>query len=204
MLSDNVLRIAPIFPALAIKPRYVLLKMLRRPTKTLKKWDELNLIHPTYGFFSVDAHTFYSSLLPSLQLHVFLKKTLSKKYSEAARQVFSALHHGYFYSAVDAAAQADGFEFWAQKGTKKISMGEETVFDSPVTLHVRSLFPFAQEVHLIHDGKKIVVTSKGNLIHDSKDPGFYRVEVYLKAKTPLHKDIPWILSNPIYLRKEGQ
>jgi hypothetical protein len=204
MLSDNVLRIAPIFPSLVIKPRYTLLKLLRRPTRTLKKWDELNLIHPTYGFFSVDAHTFYRSLLPSLKLHVLLKKPLSKKYNEAARQVFSALHHGHFYSAVDAAAQADGFEFWALKGTKRISMGEEAVLDSPVTLHVRSLFPYAQEVHLIHNGKTIVVTSKGNLPHDSKDPGFYRVEVYLKARTALHKDIPWILSNPIYLREKGQ
>ena len=204
MLRDNVFRIAPILPLLVIKPRYTILKMLRRPTKNLKKWDELNLIHPTYGFFSVDAHAFYRSLLPSLQLHVLLKKPLSKTYDQAAHQVFNALQHGRFYNAVDSAAQANGFEFWAQKDTHRIYMGEETVLDSSVTLHVQSPFPFAQEIYLIHNGKKIAVSSEEKLTLDSKGTGFYRVEVYLKLNTPLHKEIPWILSNPIYLREKGQ
>lgn len=204
MLKDNLLRLFPIFPLLAVKPGYALLKMLRRPSKTLKKWDALNLIHPTYGFFSVDAHTFYRSLLPSLQLHVLLKEPLSHIFQEAAHQVFSALRCGRFYNAVDAAAQADGFEFWVQKGTKKIHMGEECTIGSPVSLHVRSLFPYSLEIHLIHNGKKIAVSSKKTLNYDSKDPGFYRVEVYLKAPSPLHQDIPWIISNPIYLREKGQ
>ncbi len=202
VLEDNWLRIASIFPALAVKPRYAFLKMLRRPSKNLKKWDELNLSHPTYGFFSLDAHTFYRSLLPSFQLHVFLEKPLSKTFDEASDQVFSALRLGRFYNAVDSAAQADGFKFWAQKGANSIYMGGETALDAAVTLHVRSLFPFAQEVHLIHNGKKIAVSSEGRLSHHSKESGFYRVEVYLKARTPLHKDIPWILSNPIYLREK--
>ncbi len=204
MLKDNLTRIAPIFPLLAIKPDYVLLKMLKRPAKVLKKWDELNLVHPTYGFFSVDAHTFYRSLLPSLQLHVQLKKPLSQTYSQAASQVFQALRKGRFYSAVDSAAEADGFEFWAQKGPHRIHMGEETVLDSPATLHVRSPFPFSQEIKLIHNGKTIALSAEGALIHDSQGPGFYRAEVYLKARTPLHEDIPWILSNPIYLKEEGR
>jgi hypothetical protein len=202
MLKDNLFRIAPLIPALALKPGFVVLKMLKRPSKALNKWDKLNLIRPVYGFFSVDAHTFYRSLLPSLQLHVLLKKPLSKNYPEAARQVFTALHKGRFYNAVDSAAQADGFEFWAQKGTKKIYMGEETIFDSPVTLMARSPFPFEQEMHLIHDGKKIAVSSEGKLSLEPKETGFYRVEIYLKARTPLHKDVPWVLSNPIYLREK--
>ncbi len=204
MLRDNVFRIAPVLPLLVINPRYTILKMLTRPTKNLKKWDELNLNHPTYGFFSVDAHTFYRSLLPSLQLHVSLKKPLSKTYDQAAHQVFKALQHGRFYNAVDSAAQANGFEFWAQKDTLRIYMGEETVLDSPVTLQVRSPFPFPQEIHLIHNGKKIAVSPEEKLTHKSKDAGFYRVEVYLKLYTPLHKEIPWILSNPIYLREKDQ
>jgi hypothetical protein len=204
MMGDNIFRIGPIFPALMIEPGYVLLKLLRRPSKSLKRWDLLNLIHPTYGFYSADAHTFYRSLLPCLQLHVVLENPLSKTYTEAAHQVYSALRRGRFYNAVDAAAQADGFDFWAQKGSKRISMGEESILDSPVTLHIRSVFPYAQEVHLLRNGERLIASPEDKLDLDTISPGFYRVEVYLKEKTPLREDIPWILSNPIYFREKSR
>lgn len=199
-LRYNILRLFPIFPSLLIKPEYALLKMLSRPQKNLKKWDELNMAHQVFGFFSVDAHLLYRSLLPSLKLHVFLKNPLSNDFEGASRQVFSALHHGRFYNAVDAAAQAHGFRFWAQKGKTRLFMGEETVLDSPVTLYIQSTFPFAKEAHLIHNGEKILVSSEDRIRFQTSDPGFYRVEVYLKEKSPMPEDIPWIVSNPIFLR----
>jgi hypothetical protein len=200
-LKYDFWRTIPFLPSLLAKPGYALLKMFKRPVKNLRKWDELNLSHPTWGFYSVDAHLFYKPLLPSLQLHVLLKKPLSKEFEEASRQVFAALNQGHFYNAVDLAAQADGFRFWAQKGNKFIQMGEKSVLDPHTALHIHAEFPFACEIHLIHNGNKIKISTDKKIVHQPTKPGFYRIEIYLKERTPMRKDIPWILSNPIFFRE---
>lgn len=203
LLKYDLLRSIPFLPSLLVKPDYALLKMLKRPVKNLNKWDELNHTHPTMGFYSVDAHLLYKPLLPFLRLHVLLKNPLSEEFEQASHQVLSALHQGRFYNAVDYAAQASGFRFWAQKGQKRVHMGEKSVFDSHATLHIRAEFPFACEVHLIHNGKKIMASTEKRIVHHPMHPGFYRVEVYLKERTPMRKDIPWILSNPIFFREKS-
>jgi hypothetical protein len=204
MLKYDVFRLVFLLPSLLVKPEYAMLKMLQRPDNNLKKWDELNQTHPTFGFYSVDAHLLYKSLLPLLQLHVFLKEPLSDEFEWASRQVLSALHQGRFYNAVDSAAQASGFRFWAQKGQKRILMGEKTTVDSGTILRIQAEFPFAREIHLIHNGKILMTTRDQSMEYQPTQPGFYRVEVYLKEKTPMHKDIPWILSNPIFFREKSQ
>jgi len=203
MLKYDLFRLIPLLPSLLVKPEYALLKMLKRPDKNLKKWDELNRSHPTFGFFSVDAHLLYKPLLPLLQLHILLEKPLSEEFEQACHQVLSALQQGRFFNAVDTAARANGFRFWAQKGKKKLLMGEESPLDSSVTLHIQAEFPYASEICLIHNGKKIMASAEKNIVYAPAQPGFYRVEVYLKEKTPLHQDIPWILSNPIYFREKN-
>jgi hypothetical protein len=204
MLKYDVFRIILLSPSLLIRPEYAMLKMLQRPDNNLKKWDELSMSHPTYGFYSVDAHLLYKPLLPLLQLHVLLKEPLSGEFEQASHQVLSALHQGRFYNAVDAAAQANGFSFWAQTDQKKALMGETIMLHPHLTLKVRANLPFSKEVRLIHNGKRVMSTTDSILEYQPVHPGFYRVEVYLKEKTPMHKDIPWILSNPIYIRENSQ
>jgi hypothetical protein len=178
--------------------------MLKRPVKNLKKWDELNHTHPTMGFYSVDAHLLYKALLPFLQLHVLLRNPLSEEFEQASHQVLSALHQGRFYNVVDYAAQARGFRFWAQTDQKYIQMGEKALFDPRMTLHIRAEYPYACEIHLIHNGNTIKTSTEKRIIHQPVEPGFYRAEVYLRERTPMRKDIPWILSNPIFFRENSQ
>ena len=204
MLKYDISRLIPFAPSLLIKPDYALLQLLKRPDKNLKKWDELNQIHRIFGFFSVDAHLMYKHLLPLLQLHVLLKRPLSEEFEQASHQVFSALRQGRFYNAVDAAARADGFRYWAQNGQRRVLMGEESSLDSSVSLHIQAAFPFASEIHLIHNGEKIMTSADQKIVYQPTETGFYRVEVYLKERTPLDHDIPWILSNPIFFREKGQ
>jgi hypothetical protein len=203
LLKYDLLSSIPFLPSLLVKPDYALLKMLKRPVKNLNKWDELNHTNPTMGFYSLDAHLLYKSLLPFLQLHVLLNNPLSEEFEQASHQVLSALHQGRFYNAVDYAAQASGFRFWAQKGQKRVQMGEKLIFDSHATLNIRAEFPFTCEVHLIHNGKKIMASTEKRIVHQPTHPGFYRVEVYLKERTPMRKDIPWILSNPIFFLEKS-
>ena len=201
MLKYDIIRHIPFAPSLLIRPEYTLLKMLKRPDKNLKKWDELNRIRPTFGFFSVDAHLLYKHLLPLLQLHVLLESPLSEKFEQASRQVFSALRRGRFFNAVDSAANSYGFRYWAQSGQKKVPMGAESSLALPASLHIEAPFPFASEIHLICNGKKILSTVEKKVVYRPVEAGFYRIEVYLRERSPLYHDIPWILSNPIYFRE---
>jgi len=204
MLKRNLLFSLPFFPALFIKPDYALLKMLDSPEKNLQKWDRLNKIQSIYGYFSTDAHLLYRPLLSFLHLHVLLENPLSEDFETAKNQVFNALKQGKFYNAVDSAAKANGFRFWGKKEEKIIKMGSQSSLDLPVTLSIEAPFPFAKEILLIHNGQKILQFSEEMTSFEADLPGFYRVEVYLRERSPLKKNIPWIVSNPIFLREKKQ
>ena len=202
MLRKDFLLSLPHLPALFLKPGYALLKVIDSPQRTLRKWDELNKNYTVYGYFSADAHLLYRPLLDFLRLHLLLDTPLSSDFEEARRQVFEALRSGRFYNSIHAAAQAEGFRFWAERGKEVIPMGGTALFESGLTFHVRAPFPFATDIHLIHDGKSIFHSNEETASFEVKQLGVYRVEVYLKEKSPLEKEIPWIISNPIFLRED--
>jgi len=201
MLKRNYLLFIPYLPALLIKPEYALLKILEEPTLSLKKWDELNNLHPIYGYYSIDAHLLYRPLLSLLHLHLLLKRPLSPDFKTARGEVLDALRQGKFYNAIEAASEARGFRFWAGEGNETTSMGETLAFSSPVLFRIEAPFPFAKEIHLVHNGKILLRSQENSLSYEAAQPGTYRVEVYLRERSPLSKNIPWIVSNPIYLKK---
>lgn len=203
MLRSNLPHALPYFPALLLKPRFVLLKMLSDPSPFLKRWDERNTHAPLYGYFSLDAHVFYRPTFSLLHLHLLLQQPLSSDFETAKNQVFAALRKGKFYNAVDAAAQAKGFRFTAKKGEKILSMGETLILDSPLVLEVKAPYSFRTEMRLLRDGKPVLSSPEKRLSYKAGLPGIYRVEVYLKENSPLDNKIPWIVSNPIFLRKEN-
>ncbi len=201
MLKKDILLSLPYLPALLIKPEYALLKILDSPHRNLRKWDELNKIHPLYGYFSTDAHRLYQPAFDFLRLHLLLKTPLSKHFETARYQVYETLKRGRFYNSIHAAAHARGFRFWGEKRKKMIPMGGSTFLDYPVKLHIKAPFSFSNEIHLVHNGKKIFQSSEENSSYETAQPGTYRIEVYLRERTPLAKNVPWIVSNPIFLRE---
>jgi hypothetical protein len=202
MLKESFFLSIPYLPALLIKPSYTLLKILDSPQRELRKWDELNKISQIYGYFSTDAHLLYRSALDFLRVHVILDSPLSLDFDVARGQVFEALRSGRFYNSIHAAAQAAGFRFWGERGKEVVPMGGTALLESGLSLHVQASFPFAKEIHLIQDGKSIFRSTEENIYFEAKQPGVYRVEAYLREKSPLGKEIPWIVSNPIFLRED--
>jgi hypothetical protein len=201
-LKKNIIASIPSLPALLIKPEYALLKMLDSPHQNLRKWDELNNLHPIYGYFSLDAHLLYRPGFNLLHLHLLLQNPLSEDFDTAKRQVYEALRKGRFYNSIHAAAHAYGFRFSGEEEEKTSPMGSTVMFDSPVTLNIKAPFPFAKVIHLVHNGKKIFSSNEESASYEAAHPGTYRVEVYLNERSPLGKNIPWIVSNPIFLRED--
>jgi hypothetical protein len=201
MLKKNILRLVPYLPTLLIKPEYAMLKMLDTPDQSLRKWDQINSSYHISGYFSTDAHVLYRPLFSLLRLHVLLQDPLSVDFETAKHQVYECLQKGNFYNAIDAAAQARGFRFWAEKDKRRGSMGD-IFHSSSVTLKVKAPFPFAEELQLVHNGQNIYHSTQKDISFEASDPGVYRIEVYLKERSPLAQGIPWIVSNPIFLRKD--
>jgi hypothetical protein len=109
------------------------------------------------------------------------------------------LKEGRFYNAVEAAAEADGFRFWAEIDGEKITMGRSEAAGAPMLFYIQSPFPFATETLLLCNGEAIYRSSEGTMSYRSERPGTYRVEVYLTERSPLSKRTPWIVSNPIFI-----
>ncbi len=220
-VKDNALRLLPYLPALLLRPGLPLLRSLDPPATNLRKWDEHGAGARVFGYFSVDAHLFYRALFGLLHLHVLLDAPLPRPgadFDAAAEQVFAALREGRFYNAVEAAAEADGFRFEIRTfDGRRLRMGEEAgiereffagpdgvaPFRAPV-LAVDAPFPFRHAIRLIRDGTVVAESGAGRtLVYRVPGPGTYRVEVYLKARSPLDRTTPWIVSNPITLRAKG-
>ena len=222
MFKDNYRRVIAYAPLLLLGSRLPLIKMLEHPASNLKRWDQRGASTAISGYFSADAHLYYRGIFALLRLHVLLYGPAGAEGegpgAEEAR-IWNALRHGHFYNAVDAVADARGFRFEAEAGAgggdgtgrgswaaRACRMGDTIAAAGgamgAVRFEARAPFPFRKEVRLLRDGRVIASSREDTLRALSEGPGVYRVEVYLKERSPLGADIPWIVSNPIYLRKE--
>lgn len=206
LIQKNALRFLLYLPALLVQPKLTLLRLIDPPGQTLRKWEELNrrnnLVgrNRVYAYFSADAHFLYRAVFPVFHLHVLLEKPLSREFEPARRQVFEGLRSGRFFNAIDAAAEAKGFNFWAESDGRISPMGTELgLAAGPVKLRVRTPFSFAHETRIVCNGQILKRSGEKEMVFEAKEAGAYRAEVYLREKSPLYAAIPWILSNPIFL-----
>jgi hypothetical protein len=202
MVRGHILPSLPYLPALLLRPRLTLVKMLDDPSASLKKWDSLNGDNKMYAYFSADAHVFHRLLFSFIRLHVLLDAPLGRDFPEAKKQVLEALRTGRFYNAVEAAAPAAGFRFWGEQGGRVIPMGGSADPERPLTLQVRTPWSFGTSVVLIHNGETLLTTEARSFRQVVRAPGFYRVEVRLTGRAALDDRVPWVVSNPIFLRKD--
>ena len=204
MIKKNLFSALPYLPALLFNARLFLLKTLKRPVQTLRKWDELSAARNVYGYFSADAHLAYGALFSCFRLHLLLAEPLAKTFDEAKNQVFSALRQGRFYCAVDAALPAGGFLFWAEDGETRFPMGSTLSLTASPHLRLRAEadFPHSHEIRLLRNGEPVLRSEGGEISFTPEESGAYRIEIYLRGKTPLAGDFPWIISNPIFWRED--
>ena len=110
--------------------------------------------------------------------------------------VWEALESGRAYVAFDWLADPTGFVYRADAGEKNWPIGSEmSVQDG---LRLRAEAPLEGRIKLIRNGEVVSDERSASLDYSVKEPGVYRVEVWL---TLVGEDRPWILSNPIYVRE---
>jgi hypothetical protein len=74
---------------------------------------------------------------------------------------------------------------------------------SPLQLRAEAAFPFAVQARLLRDGEVVLRSEGPDISFPSQGPGVYRIEIYLRGGSPLARDFPWIISNPIFIREDG-
>ncbi|MEK7856428.1 MAG: hypothetical protein AAB288_10080, partial [Acidobacteriota bacterium] len=110
---------------------------------------------------------------------------------------------GRSYIGFDILGDTSGFYFTASDGESETVVGESVPLSSNLFLDVFS--PFAARRVLKKDGQTVVDFSslynvEGFERFQVTEPGSYRVEVYLDQLGPPFDKMPWIISNPIYVR----
>jgi hypothetical protein len=193
-------------------PQLSLTKYFRRPNENLKKFDEISQKRKIALFGGSDAHSNigiklfsdqtgkslfeikldpYEVILPILQTHILLKK--DEKLTQ--ENLLQALKNGKFFIGFDVLGDSSGFNFSAND----YIMGDEIELKDKITM--KATAPQMSRFILYRNGEKILEHTETTEINfETKEPGTYRVEVYLNSLGNSFNSIPWIISNPIYLK----
>lgn len=178
-------------------------------------WDEWSQRKPLSGYVGSDATSklriskrfslnfpSYKSIFKMAQNHVLLREELVGIGDH--KILVEALKNGNSYFSIDIFGDPSGFVFFASStNNKSILMGEQIQLDSLKSLNVS--LPRIEddlEIDLYRNGQVIKTFNKG-FSYKVQQVGVYRVVVKRDPFFPLLRDqkwIPWIFSNPIYVR----
>ena len=208
------------------RPAETLASLLDRPEATLTRWDALTQRRPVVALAGADAHAragwmdddasgyrqrwflrlpSYETSFRAFATRVELATPLQADPIAAAAQIISALKAGRVFSAVTALAAPAALEFTAG-GTDGETATQGDLFDPKggrVSFAARSNAPTGSVTALRKDGRIVTQTARPDLNFEGpREDGTYRVEVYLPT-APGDPPVPWILSNPIYVRPAG-
>ena len=198
-------------------PKYPALMMatyFRRPDDNLEKFDEIaakrkiSLLAGTDAHSNIGFHLFgddaghkivnikldpYATTFQLVREHVLVEKDKPL----TRENLIEAIKAGRYFVGVDVLGDTTGFSFSAENSGKKAFSGDET--ERGAQLNITS--PVAARFVIYRDGS-VFSTSELNreFTVSVTEPGSYRVEVYRDDLGPPFDKMPWIMSNPIYVR----
>jgi hypothetical protein len=194
--------------------------LLDRPERTLAQWDALAQHRPIVALAGADAHAragwmdddvngyrrgwfvripSYNASFRTFAVRISLDRPLVNDAAADAAHIITSLRRGAVYSAIDAIATPAILDFSAMADGRRIEQGD--VFTGQATSLTFSARANARGgvIVLRKDGRMMAESPLPLLTSRSVGEGTYRVEVYL-TNAPGQPAIPWIVSNPIYVR----
>ena len=180
------------------------------PRECLEWWDQLTLKRPVVAMGGSDAHEIpyqmgpfktivfpYRDLFKAINTYVVLEEKLAKDFAVARQQILTALREGRCYISMDGIRSGRHFYFGAFNQKGEVPMGQSLEFDQATFLTVaapsrRSL------IRVFKNGKLVEEKREQQLFFRVLKPGTFRVEIYYRP--PLRKPLPWIYSNPVYIK----
>lgn len=198
-------------------PELTLATYLKRPDENLKKFDEIsktrkisltggNDSHSNIGFhlFGDDAgNKFINIKLDPFEMSFRLFRThilIEKEKQLLQETLLEAIKNGHSFIGFDALSDTSGFSFTAENGQETRIMGDEISFaENQTNLKINS--PQSARIVIFKNGEKLSETAETKEINlPLTEKGVYRVEVYLETLESPFDKMPWIISNPIYIK----
>ena len=197
--------------------------LLDRPEPILARWDALTGRRPVVAVAGADAHArvwspedgatngFGAAVrAPSYEVMFRTFSTgvpgavLTGDATEDARVILAALRGGRVFSSIDALAGPASLAFTATRGSRRASMGETMPAGGPITFDIRTNAPDGSRIVLLRNGE-VLTTHEDHSLQQSTpgERGAYRVEVHLPS-APGDPPVPWLVSNPIYVRTDDE
>ena len=187
-----------------------------RPDETLRKYDEIAANRRVTLFAGSDAHSNlgfhllgddagnkvinlkfddYRGIFRLVRTHILIEK--SKPLTQ--ENLINALKNGHAFVGFDVLSDTNGFSFAAENGAERKIQGDEISLQNGVRLKVNA--PQPARYVILRNGEKVYeVGEKTEIVYDAKEKGAYRAEVYLDTLGSPFDVMPWITSNPIYVK----
>ncbi len=174
--------------------------LVRKSNEELKEWDNLLETRKVTGVGEVDAH----QNLKVLGVHIDpYKKIMSIMHTFLLvppvwerKDLHEAIEKGRAFVGFSIIADPSGFNFeLCSPNGNTFIMGDEVEFKEGLDFRVQ--LPAPAKILLIKDGETIAETRGRELNYRCEEAGVYRVEARVKLDGD---ELPWILSNPIYVR----
>ncbi|MDQ3748151.1 MAG: hypothetical protein M3367_03915 [Acidobacteriota bacterium] len=197
-------------------PELVLAKYFQRPEENLQRFDEVAMQKKSTLFAGTDAHSNigfhlfgddagnkiinlkidrFETVFRAMRNHVLLEK--DKPITQ--ENLLQALKDGHCFIGLDALSETSGFSFTAENGIESRIMGDEIVLTENLNLKA-SATQIARFIIFKNGGKIHEKTGVSQINFPTKEKGTYRIEVYLDSLGEPFDKMPWIISNPIYVK----
>jgi hypothetical protein len=182
--------------------RYYFLKRIAVPAESTAHWDGFLRRDKTWGFVASDAHggfhitPWLSIKLPSYaDTFSFAGMGIGRQY-ESDPEV--AIRSGDFFNCIRGAGEPERFEFSARHGFQEFPSGSDAPASSNLHVEVQAAKQ-AMRLVLKKDGAALREIVGDHMDLENAGAGVYRVEVFLVGHPLLQANVPWILSNPIFV-----
>ncbi len=186
---------------------YYFLKTIVVPPESLARWDGFLQRGKIWGFLASDAHGgFHITRWLSIKVPSY-EDTFSLAGMGIGRQYESnpeaAIRSGDFFNCIRGAGEPERFEFTARHGSERFPSGSDAPANSSLQVEVQAA---NQTVRLVlkKDGAAVREIEGDRLDLENASAGVYRVEVFLVGHPFLRANVPWILSNPIFVGAVGE
>lgn len=187
----------------------------RRPAENLSKWDQLlsharltavagNDAHANIGITLNDTTGKrllglqldpYETSFHLVRLHVLIPA--ERKLDQGT--LLAAIRGGNCFIGFDVFGDTSGFRFQAVSGSETGIQGDEISLAENTRLQVSS--PVSSRIVVLRNGSPLSDDNGATFKEvEVREPGVYRVEVYLPQLGSPVGDQPWIISNPIFVR----
>jgi hypothetical protein len=181
---------------------YYFIKSVSFPTKSFAHWDDLLQRGKVWSLVASDAHGGFhvgKSLTVNVPSYAdvfsFAGLGIDKKY---ATNPELAIRNGEFFNCIRGAGEPQLFDFSASDSGAIYASGSSPPEKSDLRVNVE-VDGLATRLILRRNGKIERQLDSGHLAVQGVSAGVYRLEVYLLNHPFLPADVPWIVSNPIFV-----